>query len=162
MSGRIENRQGLIKTLPIFMKKNGFTLIEIIIVVVVMSIMMGITMLSIALFFTRQLDGDTRKLLSDICWAREMTLSKHDNHTVTINTAAESYTIADSSGNVVRPTQTLKVSIASAPNTITFQVPLATAVANPASSPLITITLTREGRQKQIGIRTETGYAKIE
>ena len=157
---RTKNRQGSLRTLPIFMKKNGLTLAEIVIVVAVMGLLMGITMLSISLLFSRQLDGDARKLSSDICWAREMTLSKHDNHTVTIDTAAEKYTITDSAGNVVRPAQALKVDIASSPNTITFQAPYGTAVLNPAGSTLIT--LTKESRQKQIGIRTETGYVKIE
>ncbi|MDD4907946.1 MAG: prepilin-type N-terminal cleavage/methylation domain-containing protein [Candidatus Omnitrophica bacterium] len=160
MSSKTEKRQGSLRTLPFFINLKGFTLAEIITVVLIMSMLMGITMFSISLIFTRQLDGDTRKLLSDICWAREMTLSRHNDHTVAINTTAESYTITDSAGTVVRPAQVLKVNISSAPATITFQAPSGSALLNPAGSTLIT--LTKEGRQKQIGIRVETGYVKIE
>lgn len=135
-------------------------MLEILIVVAVTGLLMGITMLSISLIFSRQLDGDTRKLLADICYARELTLSRHIDHIVTISTANETYTITDASGNTVRPIQTLKVNISSGPSTITFQPPFAEAVLNPSGSTIIT--LTKEGRQKQIGIRTETGYAKIE
>jgi prepilin-type N-terminal cleavage/methylation domain-containing protein len=142
------------------MLKRAFTLIEILIVVAVTGMLMAITMMSITLLFSRQLDGDTRKLSSDICWAREMTLSKHDDHTVNIDTAAESYTITDSAGNLVRPAQALKVDISSSPNTITFQAPFAAVLLNPSGSDQIT--LIKEGRQRQIDINTETGYVKIE
>ena len=163
MSHLTKNRQGLSKALPIFMKPGfpgGFTVVEIIIVVAIMSTLSGIAILSISLIFSRQLDGDARKLLADIYWTREMTASKHTDYIFSINTSDKSYTVTDSGGNTIRTTQRLKSDITAAPATITFQAPFATAALNPAGASLIT--LRNNTKQKSIRLYTETGYAKIQ
>lgn len=162
MSHRTKNRQGLLKALPIFIKvkfSKGFTVIEVLIIVIIVGLLSGIAMLSASLIFSRQLDSDARKLLADISWVREMAVSKHNSYTITINTSNESYTITDAGGIAIKPTQRLKSDITGAPSTITFQAPLGTITLNPAGSSLIT--LTHNAKQKQIRLYTETGYAKI-
>lgn len=83
-------------------KKCGFTLIEIIIVVVILSIaaMAAIPMMSSA--SSVQIRSAANLIAADIEYAKSMAISRGQKYSVVFNKSANSYQIEDQDGNVIQ------------------------------------------------------------
>ena len=159
---------------------NGFTLIEIIVVVVILSIAAMITVPMFTSASTVQLKTAANMIAADIEYAKSMSISRQKNHSVVFDVSNESYQIKDSDGNVIsHPTNgsgvfTISfqsesrlsgVNITSAEfdsnDTLIFNYlgsPL-----NQSSTPLNSgqIILTADGRTITITVEPVTGYVTI-
>lgn len=155
---------------PLFL--TGFTLIELIVVIAIMTVIAGISLSSSSKLAGDRITGDARKLVSDLCWIRQMAasgkrycvnclpLAVRQNYIVTFDTVGESYRIYQGSinpNNLIK-TQNLSpgVDLASVSlGQLTFSFPQGTTQDN-------TITLTSSGKTRQINVIGNTGYANIQ
>ncbi len=81
--------------------RRGFTLIEVIIVVVIISIaaMMAVPMFSSA--GSMQIGSAANIIAADLEYAKSMAITRGQNYSIVFDVTAESYKIVDQSGNVV-------------------------------------------------------------
>jgi prepilin-type N-terminal cleavage/methylation domain-containing protein len=81
--------------------KNGFTLIEVIIVIVILSIT---AMTAIPMFSSganMQIRSAANMIAADLEYARSMAISRGQNYKVVFDETAESYSITDNAGTVI-------------------------------------------------------------
>lgn len=142
------------------MKRNGaFSLIEIIIVVAVISILSVYTGVSFALLGPRRLQAQTRKLVSDLCWVRDMAAARHHNFIVDFDTAARSYSVYQDDLDDFIERKSLDVdavSIDLPSSTFQFNYPRGTLSTNQN----IHIILTQGSRTQTVTIFSATGYVR--
>ena len=75
----------------LFPSPPGFTLIELIMVLVIVGILSAITIPRFDSFFAIKLDGATKKLVSDIRYTQQLAISRHTNSRIVFNAAKDSY-----------------------------------------------------------------------
>jgi prepilin-type N-terminal cleavage/methylation domain-containing protein len=106
------------------MKKRALTLVELITCLAIMAVIAGVVLTSFSLVDRRRLESAARVVSADLCWARQMAVSRHQDYIVTFNQTSaiiidswgnpldpESYRITDTGGNPLdsaRPTQRLR------------------------------------------------------
>ena len=79
----------------------GFTLIEVIVVVVILSI---VALMAVPMFGSAadiQLKAAANMIAADIEYAKSMAISRQQNYSVVFNSTDESYEVQDSGGNVI-------------------------------------------------------------
>jgi Tfp pilus assembly protein FimT len=141
-------------------RNKGLSVIELVVVVGIAGIIAVMSLVSTERTAVFQLDSDTRKIANDLCWAREMAVSLHDDFIVVFDSANENYTIYKGSivPTAMRKRQQLKIDIVSiipAPEQIAFYFPAGSAQAKQ-------ISLGYRGRTGTIDVFGETGYVKIQ
>ncbi len=110
----------------------GITIIELIVVIAIIAVLAGASMLSFTSLIGARLDADARKIMSDLCWVRQMSVATHQNYIVDFDPVNERYTIYRGSiafNNQVK-LQNLTadlVSVVPGPAQITFSFPQGTA-----------------------------------
>ncbi|HPS54948.1 MAG TPA: GspH/FimT family pseudopilin [Sedimentisphaerales bacterium] len=82
-------------------KPNGFTLIEMIVVIVILSIAAAMVVPMMSSADDVQLRSGANKLAADLEYAKSMAISRGQQYTVVFDEAAESYQIEDSSGAII-------------------------------------------------------------
>jgi len=69
----------------------GFTLIEIIMVIVIVSILMAVAVPRFQAFNTVKLNGAVKKIVSDIRYAQQLSLATHDTYRLSFDPSADKY-----------------------------------------------------------------------
>ena len=160
--------------------RKGFTLIELIVVIAIIAVMSAVSLASFSVLTGNRLNADARKIVSELCWVRQLAVAGHQNYVntgrgnyiVAFDDVNEAYTLyCDLNGNGVGDaneavkTQNLSPDIDLAPLTdfmgapllpaqITFRFPAGTAQD-------CLVTLSSQGKTKQVSIFGNTGYVKI-
>lgn len=141
---------------------SGITLIELITVIAIIASLATAGFISFTSSIGDRLDADARKLVSDLCWARQVAVSTHQNYIVDFDVVNERYTIYRGSIAVTNQIKTQNlvvdlVSVAPVPAQITFSFPQGI----PAPQITKDITLSYQGRTKQVRVFGNTGYVRI-
>lgn len=156
------------------MRKNlparGFSLVELLVVVAIIAVMAAVSMVSFSSLTGNRLTADTRKIVTDLCWVRQLALSGHQNfvntgrqnYIVDFDTVNERYTVYWGS---IAPNNQIKTQIFSpgidlvsiTPSAqVTFSYPQGSA------SAATTITLSAQGKTKAVQVFAATGYVRIQ
>lgn len=141
-------------------KMKGFTLIELVIVVAIVAIITVAGLISFSIFIPRRLEAEARKIISDLCWARELAVASHRNYIVVFEPDNERYIIYRDSvagGNEIKR-QSLEVDLVSlvpSTNQITFYFPKGDTRSKE-------INLSYQGNPKRIIVFGETGYVRMQ
>lgn len=72
--------------------RKGFTLIEMVIVLVLVGIMAALAIPRFASFYSIKLDGCMKKVATDIRYSQQMAVSRHANTRLVFNVAGDTYT----------------------------------------------------------------------
>ena len=147
------------------MLKKGITLVELVVVITIIAIITASSLISFSIIPSRRLKGDVRRIVSDLSWAREISIAGgYKKCTVDFDTDNNTYNIykGDDSSGVLIKHQDLDVDLVSVidssgntvPN-ITFNHPLGTAQD-------ITITLSAGTKTRSVRVFGETGYVRME
>lgn len=71
--------------------KPGFSLIEVVMVIVIAGILAGLAIPRFDSFFAIKLDGAVKKMVSDIRYVQQLAVARHENYAITFNTGNNSY-----------------------------------------------------------------------
>ncbi len=152
--------------------RRGLTIIELIIVVAIIGLIFSASMISFSGIAGKKLEADSRKILMDICWARERAVALHLNHIVSFDIVNDIYMIyEDSDGDSIPDTnEELKKQVIEAgvdlvsftdfspapvlPSQIIFNFPKGNAQDR-------ILTLSSQGKTRTVYIYGDSGYAKI-
>ena len=136
----------------------GFTLMEIIVVVAIISILTGYTAISFSLISPRKIEAETRKLVSDLCWVRDMAVARHNNFVIDFDTANRSYYIYQ---NSISPANLIERKVLNVDAVFTPPAPTNIHFYSPkGATESKQITLSYGGKSRQITVFSETGYIK--
>ena len=83
------------------MNKNGFTVIEMIMVILVISILAVVIITRSSSYYPIKLNGAGEKMLSDIRYAKRLAMTNHRTYGVLFNVSGNSYVVYD--GTSVTP-----------------------------------------------------------
>lgn len=114
----------LFKIIPPFLRRReGFTLIESIIVAVIVTFISGYLILGFNFISPKELDKEKEKLVGDLLWIRELANCGINNYIISFDTVNNRYSLYKNSinpNNLIAPPYSLKVNLVSAPPQITF------------------------------------------
>jgi len=113
----------LFKIAPPFPKREGFTLTELIIVVVIVTLIAGYLISGLNFISPKELNKEKEKLVGDLLWIRELANCGINNYIINFDTVNNRYSLYKNStnpNNLIAPPYSLKVNLASAPSQITF------------------------------------------
>ena len=85
----------------IFRNKDGFTLVEIIVVLVILVVAAVLAMPMLGSAADMQLRSAANMIAADIEYAKSLAITKQQNFSVVFSTASESYEVRDQSGTAV-------------------------------------------------------------
>lgn len=144
----------------LFYGKKSLTLIELVIVVTIIAILTATGLVSFSIIAPRQLEAEARKIVSDLCWARQMAVATHQDYIVVFDTTNDRYIIYRDS---ITPANEIKrqslevdlVSVTPAPTQLQFNFPSGTTQSKQ-------INLNHQGKPGQIIVFGQTGYVKIQ
>lgn len=135
-----------------------FTLIEMVVVIIIIGVASGVAIISFGTLTSKSLEGEARKIVSNLQWAREMAATRHNNYVVDFDTVNDKYQIYSQSNPARSVERSLRkvdlVSVTPSPSRITFSYPS-------GSSQSKQITLRYQGVSRQIIVYGETGYIEI-
>ena len=146
---------------------SGFTLIELMVVIAIIAVTSAAGLVSFSSLTGNRLSVDSRKIVNDLCWARQLAAARHRNHIIVFDTAAESYAVYDDlNGNAIpEADEEIKeqilntgvdlVSVAPLPAQITFSSPFGTTQTK-------TITLSAQARTRTVVTFANTGYVRAQ
>jgi Tfp pilus assembly protein FimT len=140
--------------------REAFTTVEIVIVITIIAIISVLAVVSFSTISPKRLEAEARKIISDLCWVREMAVAGHQNYFVVFDTLNEQYEIYRGS---INPNNQVKfenlevdlVSVTPAPAQLQFSFPLGTTQSKQ-------INLSYQGRAQQVRVFGETGYVRME
>ena len=142
----------------------GFSLLELIIAVVVISIIGAVAFASFSSLSDKKLEAEAMKIISDISWVRERAVATHQHQAISFDSANQEYSIYKSpsgtsadftSSNLLKKVKT-EATLSLSGSNVWFYSPKGNA------SGIDTITLTINPKTKQIRIFPETGYTRSE
>ncbi|MFH1398042.1 MAG: prepilin-type N-terminal cleavage/methylation domain-containing protein [Candidatus Omnitrophota bacterium] len=146
--------------LGLVIKNKAFTLTEMMAVIAIITVVAATTLVSFAKLGNTKLDADINKVVADLSWLRQVSISSHQNYGVSIDTVNRSYslyvsptgTIADFiPANFLKKTN-LDAALASSANAAWFYFPQ-------GRSSAVSITLTKSGRSRDVTL-FDSGYVK--
>ncbi len=158
-------------------RARAYTLIELIAVIAIVAVMSALALASFSTLSGDRLNGDCRKIVNDLCWARQMAVAgkpyfssaARRQYIIVFNTTGETYDLfydVNGDGLPDPATENIKtqilssgvdlVSVAPGPAQITFYYPQATLTQTK------TITLSAQGKTRQVLVFGNTGYARIQ
>jgi prepilin-type N-terminal cleavage/methylation domain-containing protein len=144
----------------------GFTLIEFIVVIAIIAVLSAVGIVSFSSLTGDKLTSDARKLVNDLCWARQMAVARNQNYIIDFNTTSERYSIYNTS---ISPANQLKIQILSPGIDLVSVTPAAPVVFNTFSFPKpasiatnSNITLSAQGKTATVQVFNTTGYVKIQ
>ncbi len=141
-------------------KNRAFTLTEMIAVMAIIAVIASSVLVSFAKLGSTKLDADIDKVVADLSWLRQVSISSHQNYGVSFDTVNRSYslyisptgTIADFiPANFLKKTN-LDAALASSVNSAWFYFPQ-------GRSSSVSITLTKSGRSRDVTL-FDSGYVK--
>lgn len=141
------------------------TLVETVVVIAITVILAGVLLTSYANIITRNVEADARRIVSDLGWVRQLAVSTHTDYCIRFN--ANDYQIYTNtcgvSANLMKR-QNLDVPIINpgTPFDLTYSSPRGTASSSASVSNVLTITLTRDNRTKNVLVFENTGYVKMQ
>lgn len=138
-------------------KDCGFTLVELIAVIAIVAAVSGLALASFSTLSGDRLTADARKIASDLCWARQLAVTTHQNYVVDFSAA--NYSIYRGS---VAPNNQIKnqnlytgVTLSAAPAQLTFSFPQGTTQNG-------SIALSSQGKIRTVVTFANTGYVNIQ
>lgn len=152
----------------------GITLTEMAVVLTIIGVIFAVTLLSDMLLFSRRLQAETYKIVTDLAWARQMSAKADNDYCVRFSSG--SYTIREGSGSCTSGTilrEAYFVSDLDSPSTpfaVTFhdfnRVSGSITIGGTMSNSLgytswISIRLSHGHNDKEIRIYTKTGYIRL-
>ncbi len=111
------------KISPPFFRRAGFTLTELIVVVVIIVLLTGYLILGFSFLSPKEVEKETEKLVGDLLWIRELANCGVDAYLVTFDTINDRYALYKNSphpNNLITPPCSLKADLTSAPPQIIF------------------------------------------
>lgn len=136
----------------------GFTLIEIIIIILIFFIITAYLISGFSFLAPKTLEKEVEKLGGDLLWIRELANCNLSSYIVTFDTINNQYALyrnSVSANNLITPPYSLKVNLASAPPQIVF-----TSYGKPSTSFIQSIQLNKANRAKTIIIYPNSGAIK--
>lgn len=155
----------------IFKKRKGLTLTEMIIVTAIIAILVTVTVVSFSLLPSHRLESEARKIVSDLSWAREMSVAMQQNCIVVFDNVNRRYTIFRGNVNPLDMVERRNLEVDLEPvgssigvfsNQITFTPPFGIPQQVGALPGRRTVTLRQQARQRRIVVFEETGYIRME
>ncbi len=142
------------------MNKKGFTIIEILFVVIVIAILAAVAIPRLGVPFTVKMKVKTtaRRLTSDIRLARRYAITNNQNYKLSVNAAQKNYGIYDSTDTQVGITRTIdsSITISANKNFIFERLGNASVISDTG------ISLSADTNQWNITVTTATGMVKME
>ncbi len=138
----------------------GITLIELLSVIAIIAVISGVSLVSFTSLTGDRLETDARKIVSDLCRARQMAVATHQDYIVDFDLINERYTIYRGSIAVINQLKIQNltadiVSVVPGPVQITFNSPVGTAQTQQ-------INLSLQGKTRQVIIYGNTGFVKMQ
>jgi prepilin-type N-terminal cleavage/methylation domain-containing protein len=141
------------------MEKRGLTFLELIVVLVVLAVVSTAGLVSFSQIDDRKLDSEARRIVSDICWVRELAMNTHKNYVINFDGINNSYEIYDS----VVPSVKLRKTDLQVSFDTTFPLPMPLYFNGYwGIGPEVDYHLIRNGKVKRITVFGATGYVKVE
>jgi len=142
------------------MEREGFTVVELLVVIVIIATVSVMAVVSFSTISPKRLEAAARKIVSDLLWAREMAVARHENYIVDFDTTIERYIIYR---NSINPDNQVKYedldvdleSVNPTPPRLQFNFPS-------GSTQSKQINLSYRGITQQIRVFGETGYVRME
>ncbi|MBU1998634.1 MAG: GspH/FimT family protein [Candidatus Omnitrophota bacterium] len=75
------------------MRKKGFTIIEIVMVIVIIGILAAVAIPRFDTFYFVKLHGAVKKVIQDIRYAQQLAISSHESYNVSFSTASDTYSV---------------------------------------------------------------------
>lgn len=140
----------------------GLTFIELITVISIIVLVAAMAVVSFGPLSSVRLEAEAGKLISELCRVRERALSRHQNYTITFDTAGDSYRVYSESGDE-RQNNSLSADLTSVTdlfgspdNQAVFYYPKGTAQDR-------IINLSYGGRiSRKVRLFSQTGYVRME
>ncbi len=82
---------------PPFFPRTGFSIVEMIIVILIVGILAGLAIPRFAAFFVMKLEGGRKKVIYDIRYVQQMAVARHTNTRIVFNTGNETYSAEEES-----------------------------------------------------------------
>jgi Tfp pilus assembly protein FimT len=141
------------------MKENrAFTLVEMIMGLIITTLILVTVLVAFRFTSSRALDTESRSMVADLQWVREMAVSLHRNYIVSFDTNNDSYAIYNNSiasANLIKR-QAFTVDLTSVTqSSVTFSPPWG------AADNAVSINLTDAGKSRLVNITSETGYVSL-
>lgn len=141
------------------MRKIGYTLIEILFVVIVLAILAGIVIPRLGFEFTIKMKVKTaaQRLISDLRLTRRLAVTNNENYRLDVDSTIKEYRIYDSGDTQVGATRSIDSNITiSADKDFIFE-----SLGNASVSSDISISLSAGGNQADIAVTTATGMISV-
>jgi prepilin-type N-terminal cleavage/methylation domain-containing protein len=148
-----------------FMSKKALTLVEMVIALAITAVLASTALMTLNFADGRDLDTQSRSLVSDLIWAREMAVSNHTNYTVVFDNTNDTYSFYKGSVTPANLTRKRKFSIelvnvtnwtSSQITNFTFRFPKGNV------STAAVINLRQTGRSRRVNISDTTGFVRME
>jgi prepilin-type N-terminal cleavage/methylation domain-containing protein len=136
----------------------GFSLIELIMVIVIAGIAMGIALPKLGVVTSADLYTTARQVKSDIRYTQELAMSKYKITTITFGSDTNTYTIKYKSVTLNKQLPPRSKAIFSAGSTLVFKF---NASGEPITGGGGTLTISSGGSNEQIEVSSITGKANI-
>ena len=146
-----------------YYKIKALSLVEMTVVLTIIAIVTSAIVIYFAGPGSRRLEGEARKIVSDLCWARDMAVGKHINYIITFDTTDDSYAVYEDRNRDDIPDAGEKLNevrletdlIPPTPASISFHFPYGRIQA-------ASISLNYRGNSREIRIFPATGYVRME
>jgi prepilin-type N-terminal cleavage/methylation domain-containing protein len=142
-------------------EKTGFTLVEMLAVITIAAIMLGAGVYYLSALNPRKVEAEAIKLISELKRVRQAALSRHQNYSVTFDTAGDSYRLSSESGDE-RQNNNLAADLTSVTDFSGSPVNQALFYYPKGISQDRIINLSYGGISRMVRLFSQTGYARME
>ena len=141
----------------------GFSTMELIMVVVIAGIMMAVALPKLGVVNTIDLESVTRQIKSDIRYTQEMAMSKYKKATITFDSNLDTYTITSTGSSESKELPERSKAIFNAVGTGTTNLVFTfNSSGEPVTGEGGTLRITSEGSYNEIMVENMTGRATIQ
>ena len=141
------------------MRKRGYTLLEILFVVIVLAILAGIAIPRLGVDFSTKMKVKTaaQRLISDLRYTRRLAITNNEDYRLSVDSSEKEYSIYDSGDMQVGQTRSIDSDITiSADKDFIFE-----SLGNASASSDTDISLSANGNQADISVTTATGMVSV-